>query len=79
MGRASSQCLVAVLLTVARTCRKVAQATPSCRVLGCGIEPQADLVGAWSIWQWHWQGVGIPRGVRATMVGGYNALLYGAL
>ena len=29
MGRASSQCLVAGLLTVARTSRKVVQATPS--------------------------------------------------
>ena len=31
MGRASNQCLVAGLLTAARTCRKVVQATPSCR------------------------------------------------
>ena len=43
MGRASSQCLVAGLLTVARTHWKVVQATPSCRVLGSGNEPQADL------------------------------------
>ena len=34
MRRASSQCLVAGVLTAARTCRKVAQATPSCRALG---------------------------------------------
>ena len=33
MGRASSQCLVARLLTAARTCRKVPLATPSCRAL----------------------------------------------
>ena len=39
MGRASSQCLVAGLLTAARTCRKVAQATPICRALGSGSEP----------------------------------------
>ena len=51
MGRASSQCLVAGLLTVARTCRKVAQATPSCMALGRGNEPQANLGGAWSISQ----------------------------
>ena len=38
MGKASSRCLVAGLLTAARTCRKVAQATPSCRALGSGNE-----------------------------------------
>ena len=42
MGRASSQCLVAWLLIAARTCRKVAQATTSCRALGRGNEPHAD-------------------------------------
>ena len=31
MGRASSQCLVVGLSIAARTCRKVAQAAPSCR------------------------------------------------
>ena len=46
MGRASSQCLDAGLLTVARTCRMVAQATPSCRALGSGNEPQVYLHGA---------------------------------
>ena len=55
MGRASSQCLVAGLLTVAMTCRKVAQAIPSCRALGSGNDPLADLDSAQSIWQW--QGV----------------------
>ena len=35
MGRASSQCLFAGLLMVAKTLRKVMQATPGCRVLGC--------------------------------------------
>ena len=39
MGRASSQCLVTGHLTVARTRRKVAQATPSCRALGSVNEP----------------------------------------
>ena len=43
MGGASSQCLVAGLLIAARTCRKVAQTPPSCRTLGSGKEPQADL------------------------------------
>ena len=33
---ASSQCLVAGLLTAARTYGKVAQGTPSCRDLGSG-------------------------------------------
>ena len=56
MGRGSSQCLAGRLLTVARTCKKVVQATPSCRALGSGNEPQAGLGGAWSIWQWQWQG-----------------------
>ena len=46
MSRASSQCLIAGLLTIARTCRKVVQATPSCRALGSGDELQADLGGA---------------------------------
>ena len=40
MGRASSQCLVAGLSTDAKTCRKVAQATPICRALGSGNEPR---------------------------------------
>ena len=40
MVMAGSQCLVAGLLTAARTCRKVAQATPSCRDLGSGNEPR---------------------------------------
>ena len=57
MGRAGSQCLVAGVLIVARICRKVAQDTPSCRALGRGNEPQADLGSAQSIWQWQWQGV----------------------
>jgi len=39
MGRAGSQCLVARLLTAARTYRKVAQVTPSCRAIGSGKEP----------------------------------------
>ena len=55
MGGASSQCLVSGLLTEARTCRKVAQATPS-GALESGNEPQEDLGGTWSIWQWQQQG-----------------------
>ena len=69
MGRASSQCLSPGLLTVARTWRKVVQATPSCRALGSVNEPQADLGSARSIWQWQWQCVWVPRGVRATVGG----------
>ena len=38
MGRASSQCLVAGLLTAARTCRKLLQGTPSGRALGSDNE-----------------------------------------
>ena len=57
MGMASSQCVVAGVLTVARICRKVEEATPSCRALGSSNESQADLGGARSIWHWPWQGV----------------------
>ena len=39
IGRAGGQCLFAGLLTAERTCRKVMQATPSCRALGSGIDP----------------------------------------
>ena len=39
VGRASSLCAVSGLLTAARTCRKVAQATPSCSALGSDDEP----------------------------------------
>ena len=40
MGRANIQCLVAGLLTAARTCRMVAQILPSCRAMGSGNEPR---------------------------------------
>ena len=46
MSQGSSQCLVSGLLIVERTYGKVTQATPSCRVLGSGTKPQADLGGA---------------------------------
>ena len=63
MGRASSQCLVAGFLKVARMLltvdRKVSQATLSCRALGSGNEAQADLGSAQSIWQWQWQSQGV--------------------
>ena len=49
MGRASSQCLIIVLSIVARTFRKVEQATPSCRALGSGNDLWADLKGDHSI------------------------------
>ena len=67
-GRASSQCLVAGPLTVARTSGKVAQAAPSCRALGSGDAPQAGSGGMQSMWQGQQQGVCVPSGVRATMV-----------
>ena len=69
MGIAYSQCLVAGLLTLVRTHGKVAQATPHCRALGSGNEPRADLGSSQSIWQCQWQGVWVPRGVRATTGG----------
>ena len=49
MSKASSKCLVAGPLTVARTHGKVVQAAPSCRSLG-GDSDQAGVGGAWSIW-----------------------------
>ena len=42
MDSVSILCLVAGLLTIARLCRKVAHATPSCRPQGSGNEPQTD-------------------------------------
>ena len=51
MGRASSWCLVAGPLTVARTHGNVAQYAPSCRALGSGSDPQAAVDSAQSIWQ----------------------------
>ncbi len=60
MGRASSQCLVLGLSIAARTCRKVAQATPSCRALGSGNKLYADIQGDQSIWQYQQQGDEFP-------------------
>lgn len=67
MDRASIQCLVSGYLAVAKTHGKVAYAAPICRSLESGNELQAVLGGAWRIWQW--QGLCIPRGVRATTGG----------
>ena len=55
-------------LTVARTCRKVMQATPSCSVLGSDSD-QACVGGthAWNILQRPKQGRCVLRGVRATV------------
>jgi len=71
MGRASSQCLVAGPLTVARTCREVAQASPGFRALGHGNDFQAGVGNAQTTWQWQQPGVCIPREVRATMDGAW--------
>ena len=49
MGRASSQCLVAAPLTVARTQGKVVLAAPSCRALGSGSDLQSGVGCTWSI------------------------------
>ena len=59
MDRASNHCLVGGFLTVARTCRRVVLATPHCRALGSGNEPQADIEDAQSMWQWQWQWHGV--------------------
>ena len=39
MGRASSQCLVAGSLTVAKPCGKLAETASSCKALGSGSDP----------------------------------------
>ena len=57
VGRASSQFLVALPLTVVSTCEKVAQAALSSGALGSGSDFQAGIGSAWSIWQWQQQGV----------------------
>ena len=69
MGGASCPCMVAELLAVARTYRKVEQGTPICRAVESGNETQAVLGSAQSIWQWQQQGSCVPRGVRATTGG----------
>ena len=69
VGRASSHCLAAGHLTVARTCREVAQAAPGYRALGSGSDPHARVGSTHTIWQWQQQGMCIPRRVGATMSG----------
>ena len=69
MGRASSQCLVSVPLTVARYHGEVVQAVPCCRALGSGSEPWEGVGSTQSLWQWQQQGMCLPRGVRATVGG----------
>ena len=72
MGKASSQCPVAGPLRVA-THGKLAQATPSCRPLVSGSDPQTGIGGTQSIWQWQQQSVStsFPRGVRAASGAGF--------
>ena len=50
-GRASSQCLVTGPLTMARIHTVVTHATPGCRTLGNGSDPQAGIGGTQSVWQ----------------------------
>ena len=50
------QFLVVGLSIAAKTCRKVAQATRSCRALESGNNHKADLQGDQSIWQEQQQG-----------------------
>ena len=69
IGRTSSQCLVAGTSTVARICWNVAHADPSCMALESGCDTQTCAGGVWSIWQWQWQGMCLPRWVRATIFG----------
>ena len=51
-SRASSQCLIAGPLTVARTHGEVAPAAPVCSALGSSDDPQAVVGITQSIWQW---------------------------
>lgn len=62
IGRTCSQCLVAGLLTVGRTHRKVVQAAPNYRALGSGNDSQAGVSSAQSIWQWQQHGVFFSHG-----------------
>ena len=66
MGRASSQCLFASPLKIARTCWEVAQDAPGFRVLGSGSDPQGGVSSAQSFWQCQQQGMCVPKGVRPT-------------
>ena len=61
MGRASSQCQDAGPSTVAKTQGKVAQAAPSCRVLGSDSNHQSGVGSTWNVWLWQQQGGYIPR------------------
>ena len=49
VDRASSRCLIAGPLTVARTHGKVVQVVPHCRALGSSSDPQAGVGGAQSV------------------------------
>ena len=69
MRRASSQCLAAGPLNVARTCVDVAQVAPGCRAVESGSDPQADVGSAQGILQWQQQGMPFPREIIATTVG----------
>ena len=66
VGRASSQCLIAGPLTVARTHRKLVQTSSSCQALRSGSDPQAGIGDTQDIWQW--QVMSIPKGVRSAQV-----------
>ena len=75
MGRASSPCLVAGPLTVARTLGEVAQAPPGGRALESGSDTLGGIFGTQGVWQWQqqsqqqWQQqcVCILRGVLVAM------------
>ena len=69
MDRASSQCLVAGPLTVARNLGKMVYAAPICRALGNGSDSQAGRGSVQSIWQGQQWGMFVLRGVRATTGG----------
>jgi len=48
---------------------EVTQATPGCKVLGGGSDPQARVGGTKSLWQWQQQGMCVSKGVRAIAGG----------
>ena len=62
-GRACSQCLVARPLKVVKAGVEVAQATPSCRALGSGSDPQAGVGDTQSL-HWQQQGMCVTRNMR---------------
>ena len=66
MGSTCRQYLVARPLSVVRTKGEVAWASPDCRALGSGNNPQVGVGSAQCPWQQQWEERCLPREVGAT-------------